>query len=351
MSRSANVNQLNSSMFNPNMSGLSSTIEFSNEQRFIDINIDSETDNEASLPKAKISMFNFGSGKTNSNKLKTNSAKSDLNSTANTSLALMQKTDLLLSNLSEIGINSMYSFHTENFDFEDDDDDEDDYVNKGNDRIDKIYNYNSQLRKLSRQLNNLDSTNQMDMNNNLANISSITPTNADPFDLLNSTPLNSNSFDSIEQIQFDLKGISQNETLLCGNINNDTLSKSKDLDDLNKTISQEDSNNVNYRKYASEKKSPVMRSYSVNHATKPERLNFKNRASLSNSRNDSLVEGLLGDIYDRFNISFKETFDSDVLTEISASSSRLSGVDSNESETFKLARSHLQYLSNLCFQI
>jgi hypothetical protein len=65
-------------------------------------------------------------------------------------------------------------------------------------------------------------------------------------------------------------------------------------------------------------------------------------------RSDSLVEGLLGDIYDRFNITFKENIDSDVLTEIS--SLRFSGGDStadngaetrNYSKYHKLAKSSL----------
>ena len=69
-------------------------------------------------------------------------------------------------------------------------------------------------------------------------------------------------------------------------------------------------------------------------------------------RNDSLVEGLLGDIYDRFNISFKESFDSDVFTEMS--SSRFSPSDSaadheSESKNYtknnKIPKSNLQHLS------
>ena len=74
---------------------------------------------------------------------------------------------------------------------------------------------------------------------------------------------------------------------------------------------------------------------------------------LSNQhRNESLVEGLLGDIYDRFNISFKESFDSDVFTEMS--SSRFSASDStadheseskNYSKNNKIAKSNLQHLS------
>ena len=39
------------------------------------------------------------------------------------------------------------------------------------------------------------------------------------------------------------------------------------------------------------------------------------------------MDGLLGDIYDRFNVSFKESFDSDVFTEISMSSARYSGTE------------------------
>ena len=76
-------------------------------------------------------------------------------------------------------------------------------------------------------------------------------------------------------------------------------------------------------------------------------------------RNDSIVDGLLGDIYDRFNVSFKESFDSDVFTELSLSSTRFSGTESrscidsdHESESrfyFKnsiIANSSLKYLCN-----
>lgn len=39
------------------------------------------------------------------------------------------------------------------------------------------------------------------------------------------------------------------------------------------------------------------------------------------SRNDSIVDGLLGDIYDRFNISLKENFnESDTFTDLTVSS-------------------------------
>lgn len=50
-----------------------------------------------------------------------------------------------------------------------------------------------------------------------------------------------------------------------------------------------------------------------------------------NNRNDSLVEGLLGSIYDRFNTSLKDSFDSDVFTEMS--STRFSGVDDEDYST------------------
>lgn len=69
------------------------------------------------------------------------------------------------------------------------------------------------------------------------------------------------------------------------------------------------------------------------------------------------MDGLLGDIYDRFNVSFKESFDSDVFTEISMSSARYSGTErswldsEHESESrfyFKnsvIAKSSLKHLS------
>ena len=66
------------------------------------------------------------------------------------------------------------------------------------------------------------------------------------------------------------------------------------------------------------------------------------------------MEGLLGDIYDRFNVTLKENMDSDVFTELS--SSRFSGCDStvdHDMETryyskfHKLARSTLQTFSTI----
>lgn len=75
-------------------------------------------------------------------------------------------------------------------------------------------------------------------------------------------------------------------------------------------------------------------------------------------RNDSLVEGLLGSIYDRFNVSLKDSFDSDVFTELS--SSRFSGATDEEYSTgadhesearrnYNLARSQMQHLGKLLF--
>lgn len=72
---------------------------------------------------------------------------------------------------------------------------------------------------------------------------------------------------------------------------------------------------------------------------------------LNNShRNESLVEGLLGDIYDRFNISFKESFDSDVFTEMSSSRFSDSTADhESESKNYaknnKILKSNMQHLS------
>lgn len=74
-------------------------------------------------------------------------------------------------------------------------------------------------------------------------------------------------------------------------------------------------------------------------------------------RNDSLVEGLLGSIYDRFNVSFKDSFDSDVFTELS--SSRFSGADDEDyyydstgvehepKASYRLAKSHIQHLGTI----
>ena len=90
--------------------------------------------------------------------------------------------------------------------------------------------------------------------------------------------------------------------------------------------------------------------------TKLQQKSLSNKTSINSSiRNESLVEGLLGDIYDRFNITLKDNMDSDVFTEMSLSSSRFSGIDSNadhESEcrkSFKVPKSALQNFGILFF--
>lgn len=106
------------------------------------------------------------------------------------------------------------------------------------------------------------------------------------------------------------------------------------------------------------KKMPLFRSSSAclpkTPKAKPQHKSLSNKTSVNSSmRNESLVEGLLGDIYDRFNITLKDNMESDVFTEMSFSSSRFSGIDSNadhESEcrkSFKLPKSSLQNLGFL----
>lgn len=101
------------------------------------------------------------------------------------------------------------------------------------------------------------------------------------------------------------------------------------------------------------RKTTVFRSYSACLPKTPQmklqQKSLSNKTSINSSiRNESLVEGLLGDIYDRFNITLKDNMDSDVFTEMSLSSSRFSGIESNgdhESEcrkSFKLPKSTLQ---------
>ncbi len=68
------------------------------------------------------------------------------------------------------------------------------------------------------------------------------------------------------------------------------------------------------------------------------------------SRNESIVDDLLGDIYDRFNISLKENFtESDVFTDITASSSNLTDgkwVDSDLNETSNTTSNHKNYVKS-----
>ncbi len=252
----------------------------------------------------------------------------------------------------------------------DDDEDDDEYESetcpsqdkKSFDLHDTILKCSStrstQPRRLSMQFNLLDTSSTSHLDDSAhsnPNSSAITPTNGQHFDLLNSTPLNFNSLDSIEQMHLDPFG-------LCAE--NSTFSNTMSFvdDDLNKTLSLDGSMN-SFSALASQSnskltkpKDSIYRSSSMQTGTgklAKNRSLLKNTASLNLSRNESLVDGLLGDIYDRFNAStLKEHQDSDVFTEFSASSARLSG-DSLESENkycaknYKLARSHLQHMSKI----
>lgn len=73
------------------------------------------------------------------------------------------------------------------------------------------------------------------------------------------------------------------------------------------------------------------------------------------SRNDSIVDGLLGDIYDRFNISLKESFnESDAFTDQTMSSSNFTEAkswlldsDMNEPNTKNFGKSYQGIKSSL----
>lgn len=174
---------------------------------------------------------------------------------------------------------------------------------------------------------------------------------------------NNNSFVSEAINSTPLHSISLEKLNIDDTINNSTLNGSESP---SKTLSLDESSMEASRKkkHNDDPTNPIWRSLSLN---TPPRLNntrlrnyvhLKNMvSSISAVRNDSLVDGLLGDIYDRFNISSggsQGMADSDVFTEMSASSSRLSGGDSTAdheyetryySKNSKLARSHLQQFS------
>lgn len=117
-----------------------------NEQRFIDINIDSETDeptppepieNNDKLKPDKKFLFNF---KKNKNKNPFENPKTAPKPTLN-ALSLNEATDILLSNLNELDLN-YYS--------EEDEDEEDDDTNQANDKIrtDNLFKLHQKLQRL-----------------------------------------------------------------------------------------------------------------------------------------------------------------------------------------------------------
>lgn len=241
-----------------------------NEQRFIDINIDSDTDEtktSSSEPNKNASnkktIFNFISKKKDDDSSKT--------PTSSHSMTLHEATDILLSNLNELNLN----YYSDADDHDDDDDDDDD-LNENSLRLKTDNN----LLKLHEKLQKLESLN-IDLD-------------------LHSTPLRSKSYNSIENDN-DL-------SLNCssGSPENRTLSDSPKTNEL--VVSKKNSNGFNHKDLLT-------------------RFHARNNQNML-ARNDSIVDGLLGDIYDRFNVSFKESFDSDVFTELSMSSTRFSGTES-----------------------
>jgi hypothetical protein len=72
--------------------------------------------------------------------------------------------------------------------------------------------------------------------------------------------------------------------------------------------------------------------------------------SLNTTKCDSIIDSLLGQIYDRFNGSLRDNFDSDFNTEVSLSSSRFSDFDhefeANAKAQYHLTKAHLKEKSN-----
>ncbi|CAF0808804.1 unnamed protein product [Brachionus calyciflorus] len=272
--------------------------------RFIDINIDSE--NESSIQPCKESSNRSDSKKLFNFKRKTVNEKN---------------TETILANLSEIKI------HSEDDDDTAEEDDEDDDQNSS-----QIKNI---LTKQKTTDLNLSESSLFDFSSkSVMNSSTLSVYQAQKITNEDTNFLDESSFlpwESLDSLNIGDK------TLSC--IDQDEL-----LEEIDRTLN--DSN-----------KQPLMRSSS---ATIPRQkirnqLFLSNKSSLNNTlRNESLVDGLLGDIYDRFNITFKENLDSDVFTEMSLSSSRYSGIDldtesnaDHESEcrkNYKLSKSTLQSL-------
>jgi hypothetical protein len=354
----------------PNGHGNSSNNNNNNNgERFIDINIDSDAEdpkpaNQTTTSKStrKHTLFKFGS-KSKSTPLVLTPTKKKTDVVNNT---LTQKTELLLANLSEIGINSRYKF--DDFDDDDDDEDEEDEKEAAEEKLKDetiLKSSNESLRRrLSMQL--LDSVNNQELTKrNSTSSNTTTPTNGQlqyqqQCDLFNSTPLNFTSLDCFDpMLDASLDTTVSLDTTLDNNNNNDkpfSISKNEQLlqpsfKPLLRSSSMQVGAISTNSMAACKKASP---SLLKQHAQRSQALMLKNTTSLNFSmRNDSLVDGLLGDIYDRFNVSLRTdtTLDSDVFTtsEFSASSSRLSGGDSHESENSKMAKSHLHHLSMLFF--
>jgi hypothetical protein len=339
------------------------------DHRFVDIKIDSESETETNkpCPKNNNHLFSFSNNNNNNKKkFSINNNKNQIKEPKNKSFqlntnrnidcdALKQKTDLLLANLSAVGIKS-----SPNFVHDDDDDDEDDDYQDDEDILNADHETSIDTLIKSTQLkqfNYLNSTANLDFVNHL----SLSTSSSTGDILANSTPLNSNSLNCIEKVSnlFDFNPKIDDTTLavdLLMDNGDETLEEEEEQDVISNQ--QNELNKILNQSRQSENSSKVKRFHSVNNSkssgTHTQILKAvwslnNNQPSINTSmiKNDSLVDGLLGDIYDRFNISFKESFDSDVFTEFSISScSRFSdSAAGHESENkYKLAKSYLQHL-------
>ncbi len=221
-----------------------------NEQRFIDINIDSDSDNTSlgqsetiSKEDNKKSLFNFRKNSKENSNLNSNNTKKKVdsdqclktnvnlstpppnNQNNNNSklfgnkISLNEATDILLANLNELNLN-FYS---------DDDHDEDDDEEETNENIiNEKLRTDKNLIKLHKKLQKLDSLSKEQSTNESASDNCLAKLND------HSTPLRSKSSCSIENLKDEnMNEISLNCSSSSSDTNNKTLSHSNN-ESLNK---------------------------------------------------------------------------------------------------------------------
>jgi hypothetical protein len=276
------------------------------------------------------------------------------NSNSTKTLTLNEAADMLLSNLNEINLNS----YDDEDDLEDDDDELDTNITSttiNNEKKTSFYDLklNNDLKyddflKPKELFNSTLISSLQSISSYANNQSDLDGDNSKMLDDLALTDISLNDNIPILQNTNEPKIINENNNLILLDENNNSLVK---------TSKDKLSNSSGF-------KLPAFRANSIplqqmpNSISKPSLKLIKNLSHPVNGcRSDSLVEGLLGDIYDRFNVTLKESMDSDVFTELS--SSRFSGCDSTAdhdmetryySKFHKLARPTLQTFSTIIFK-
>jgi hypothetical protein len=275
-------------------------------------------------------------------------SQSSISNSTKTLMTLNEATDMLLSNLNEINLTS----YDDEDDLEDDDDDIGTNITSttiNNEKRNGFYDL-----KLNNDLKYDDFLKQKELFNStlISSLQSISSYANNPSDL---EVDNSKILDDLALTDISLNDnipVIQNKSEPLFSNENDLILLDENNNSLVKTSRDKLSNSNNT-------KLPVFRANSIppnqtsSNSSKPSLKLIKNLSHPVNGcRSDSLVEGLLGDIYDRFNVTLKESMDSDVFTELS--SSRFSGCDSTAdhdmetryySKFHKLAKPTLQTFS------